>query len=215
MKKDMNIDKEKKYLFIHIPKTAGESMYRLLKENGATGFLEKHSTALQARNALGVDCFKGYFCFSFVRNPWDQAVSFYEHLRKPLYIPRDVLRKQYPHLDGKYVGPVDACKLAMKTDFNEFVRRVYREEEIRHFYFYDQLFYLSDHDGELICNHVFKYEDLNNAVDVLKANLGLSGELNRTNKSERRPYREYYDEETVSIIEGRFRPTISGFGYKF
>jgi len=75
-----------KFVFIHIPKTAGSSFRTSLYENfdneNLKNFdLNQHITANELhqffnKNSLNWD---EYFKFSFVRNPWSRIVSYYEY----------------------------------------------------------------------------------------------------------------------------------------
>jgi hypothetical protein len=93
----MVIGTDRKFLFIHVPKCAGESITEVLlrPENGGRMFLGKHFTYLQAADALG-ESIHDLYSFAVVRNPYEQVLSFYEHLRKPLFVPAEELELQYP-----------------------------------------------------------------------------------------------------------------------
>ena len=86
------------FLFIHIPKTAGNSIQNILKDyseesvvtisphhDGINQFevrsdsysINKHSTLLEYQNEFGVAKIDGLFKFTCVRNPWDRLISFY------------------------------------------------------------------------------------------------------------------------------------------
>jgi hypothetical protein len=92
-----------KFVFVHIPKTAGTSVTSVLsrytnycdQEIGATEFgervqpayqrrfgLGKHSTAAALRNVMGHVKWKQYFSFAFVRDPFARCLSTYHFLRK-------------------------------------------------------------------------------------------------------------------------------------
>lgn len=89
---------EKKIIFIHIPKTAGTSITDLLKDNTTNkkfrynnhGKLRvlpdildyhKHSSSSRYEKLLGENLYSEYFKFTFVRNPWDRMVSWFEYAR--------------------------------------------------------------------------------------------------------------------------------------
>lgn len=85
-----------KCIFIHVPKAAGESVETALmgrpnweKDDPNYASLNlpkdsvvgdnKHYTIEQWKNHI---CFEAYFKFSFVRNPWSAAYSFYQYRKK-------------------------------------------------------------------------------------------------------------------------------------
>ena len=96
------INNTHKFIYVHVPKTAGTSITTLFSplttlfdlEIGATEFGEKiqdayrerfqitkHSALTEIYNAVGDRVFKNYFKFSFVRNPFDRIFSTYNFLR--------------------------------------------------------------------------------------------------------------------------------------
>src|SRR5438034_10978870 len=89
---------QKRFLFIHIPKTAGNSIQRVLRDysedelvplrseqDGVERFglrnpkykLKKHSTLAEYRAALDEPDFGNLYKFSCVRKPWDRMISLY------------------------------------------------------------------------------------------------------------------------------------------
>ncbi|MDD5273139.1 MAG: sulfotransferase family 2 domain-containing protein [Methylovulum sp.] len=92
-----------KFIFVHVPKTAGTSLTSALEkythycdlEIGGTVFgeqiqpayrkrfgLAKHSPAAEIRNMIGTVAWAQAFTFSFVRNPFSRCLSTYHFLRK-------------------------------------------------------------------------------------------------------------------------------------
>jgi hypothetical protein len=94
------VNNTRRFIFVHVPKTAGTSVKQyfgayvhdtdmsVLKRQDAnasavqprTG-LQKHSTALQVRNAVGAEDFDSFFKFSVTRNPFARTVSTYRFLK--------------------------------------------------------------------------------------------------------------------------------------
>ena len=65
----MMIDHQRKVIFIHIPKTAGISIYNMMRYSGS----QNHKTRL--------DYEEDYFSVRVVRNPWDRLVSAYSYVK--------------------------------------------------------------------------------------------------------------------------------------
>ena len=92
------ISLQKNFLFVHIPKTGGNSIQNILKEysedrivieydhqDGVERFgirnekydIYKHATLAQYQKVIEPEIFKKLFKFTVIRNPWDRMISFY------------------------------------------------------------------------------------------------------------------------------------------
>jgi hypothetical protein len=218
----MIIGFKKKFLFIHIPKCAGDSVRELLlsSANGGAQFLRKHSRNVDAERVMGEEI-KRFTTFAVVRNPFDQVVSFYEHLRKPLRMSPEEIERQYPGT-GSRLLPAWASELAMELKFSDFVHEVYsapHDERPQAAWFGDLLSWLTSVDGNLAPSRLLRFEHLREDFSKISADLGLEGKLPRRNASgdqnPRTDYRAYYDSASREIIEARFAPTLRLFGYHF
>lgn len=215
----MLIGFRKKFLFIHVPKCAGESITELLVDpaNGGGQFLGKHHVYAEAARVMGDDI-RRFTVFAVVRNPFDQVVSFYEHLRKPLWMEAAALERQYPGSGGKLM-PAWASELAMQHDFPDYVRQVYGQQQAPRGMMRDLCAWLTDAEGGFAGIRVLRYEQLAEEFGALSRELGLEGALPWLNASRNalsgiHP-RDRYDAVTRRIIEERFSRTLSRFGYAF
>ena len=70
------INRPQKWAYIHIPKTGGNSVSKILLSVPGSEQITVHGTLNQL---IGVD---DYFIFSFVRNPFTRLASWYEHKKR-------------------------------------------------------------------------------------------------------------------------------------
>lgn len=211
----MVISHSKKFLFVHIQKTAGRSFEAVLKENipDLKSFMGTHDHALWAKEQLE-EQWSDYYKVAFVRNPWDRLVSWYtmiqEKGRKTLYKRIFGMRK-YNHLT-QYV-------LSNSNSFEEFLYNcVDTIDDIdgKKSILYNQLDYITDKDGSLIVDFVGRFENLNKDTDTVFKTLGLENvTLPHKNSSKHKNYRSYYSEETKKLVSQRFERDIEFFSYEF
>lgn len=67
-----------KFVFVHIPKCAGVSIYHVFQ----TERKDQHHKRLCDLCAETRSTTKNYFKFCFVRNPWDRMVSSFNYQKK-------------------------------------------------------------------------------------------------------------------------------------
>jgi hypothetical protein len=207
----MLISYHKKFLFVHIFKTAGTSITNSLApycyRPGSTrpsnwmAFLtthwkkihrkpiKKHATAKEIRDSLNPEIFDSFFKFSFVRNPWDLQVSLYHFILDTPHNPG--------HQATKAMG-----------SFRNFV---FSREGSK----FTQSGCLTDDAGGLLVDFVGKFEDLEKDFGNVCCKVGISATLPHINKSERTGYRDYYDNETRELTARLYAEDIERFGYKF
>ena len=179
------------YIFIHINKTGGSSVVKAL------GAKFQHKTALEKISELGWDVWNQKFTFAFVRNPWDKVVSQY-HYRS---------RTNKTNLRD---NPVE---------FRQWVRLAYGEKAPQYYdhpkMFQPQLDWISDESGKVLVDFVGRFESFQQDFEEACRRLHRTVNLPHLKKSERRSYREYYDDETRDIIQTWYQKDIDHFGYKY
>src|SRR5690349_9407834 len=123
------ISLKKRFLFVHIPKTAGNSIQSALRgysedqlvalrkeQDGVERFglrnpkykIKKHSTLHEYRDALGDKQFGSLYKFTCVRNPWDRMVSYYF---TPTQSPESFDRKKFRRIISEAVSIADYLRL--------------------------------------------------------------------------------------------------------
>ena len=229
---------DSKTIFVHIPKNAGQSIERvflnrlgltwatraplLLRKNGEPELGPPRLAHLKAREYVAMKyvpqaMFDDYFKFTFVRNPWDRAVSFYKYL---------VSSQDY--------------------DFKTFLSNVLTEQlwTDMHWFVGPQAEYVLGEDGQMLVDFVGRFEHLQDGFDEVCNQIGIPPTpLPYVNKSKSeappqvrpgrfwdraklrlRPgsmlqqhehYRDYYDEESHDLLSRLYSTDIDTFGYTF
>jgi hypothetical protein len=98
------IIKNKKLLFIHIPRTGGTSIEQSFGRprcKEGINSLTQHNTLKQYSEKEDIN---SYFTFSFVRNPWDRLISWY------LWSHADIIYYQYMADQGLYCSNKNPLK---------------------------------------------------------------------------------------------------------
>jgi hypothetical protein len=219
-------------VFVHIPKTAGQSIEQFFMDLLGLDWKEDRDKLLLRQNdnpALGteklahlsaseyVNCghmteqeFSSFFKFSFVRNPWSRILSEYRY------------RNYFHHHSFKdfVINKMPA------PGFDDKYRHVMPQYEM-----------LYDRDGKLLVDFVGRFENLQQDFDRVCEKLGFEDSLlphrNPSDKKSRdlkRKFRnilfmngenrfqgldDYYDDETREAVAKYYRIDIETFGYEF
>lgn len=203
------------FAFIHVPKTAGVSVWAALHpyadhaehywanrwlagigihvNHYAPYRLKKfrlHMDATTLERQLPAAVFANLFKFAFVRNPWDLLVSYYHYLQQS--------RGHHRHR-----------RLGQAADFAAYVRYEIRRNKI------SQSRMLVDRQDRLLVDFVGRFESLASDFDWICRRIGVAAELPRHNRSRRGDYRSFYSDHLVRLVAGHFAEDIERFGYRF
>jgi Sulfotransferase family len=198
------ISLQKRFLFVHIPKTAGNSIQSALRDysedeliaqrkeqDGIERFglrnpaykIKKHSTLREYHEALGDEQFRQMYRFSCVRNPWDRMVSYYF---TPTQKAEAWDRKKFRGVISKAVSVPDYLRLD------------------------------SEADPFANVDYIMRFENLVNDFSAVCTTIGISPPiLPRYNRSIREHYSKYYDAELRALVRDRFAAEIKRFNYTF
>ena len=185
------IDRQNKFIFVHIPRTGGSSIEVSLNRgletlegnNTVVGtFQDKHWTSTRYKKEKPME-WESFFKFSFVRNPWDKAISTYEWLR---------MHKTHPQRTEK---GFKEWLLGIKPNCNSHAT---------------QSSYLKE-----TMNFVGRYENLHEDWAYIQSKafpLGYCpGPIPHINKTKR--HGEYHDEETIDFVSSYYCEDIKAFEY--
>jgi hypothetical protein len=205
------INHKHKFIFIHIPKTGGTSIEAMFDPKAPSRDVQyKHwslSDYFEQKEYISE-----YFSFSFVRNPWSLTVSMYNYLWHSNYNFPKVSRS-----NPKY-------KFIFNLSFKDFIlHQKFQSGTLKSGDIFSDkintknLFQLDfvTHNNKLV-DFIGKFENLQQDFDTICEKIGIARqELPHENKTNRKHYTEYYDNETREIVAQKYAKDIEYFGYKF
>lgn len=210
-------------IYFQIPKVASTSMKRMLKAELGIGGIGVHATRFPEPDLqrLAAGDYDNYFKFCFVRNPWARIVSCYEskisrgiNINQVFWVR--CLHYLLPHSAGPMLSRLSSSPVFHKhMSFAEFVDAVCAVPD-KHAdkHFRAQCYYLCDTNGNLRVNFVGHLESLEDDYREIAKRVKFSrSELELRGQSDRRPYRDYYDESTWSKVAQRYAQDVELLGY--
>jgi len=220
------ISLNKNFLFIHVPKTGGNSIQNILRnysednivslakhQDGVERFevrndkykINKHSTLEIYKKEIEPKIFKKLFKFSTIRNPWDMCISFYfSPHRGNVEWNRDNFKN--------FIKTVPTIRnyVTTKTFLEKFIEKIKRKLHIN--------IRIKDNNKPLDANIDFliRFEKLNEDFKKVCEIIEIPyEELPHRNKSSRKHYSEYYDKELIELVRNRFSDEINYGEYKY
>lgn len=211
----MILSTDPKFLFIHIPKTAGTSVEESLYYHQDFKYHHLvHGCALQFKQYLNDDFFDELFKFTFLRNPWDLQVSCWRYFVRNHGV--DMEFNEY--IDWKFNGSIEEMKDRLpKEDPNVNITLLRNG-----FYIHRTplTYFLIDEKGNYLVNYLGSLERLQEHFDIITTKLGTEKTyLPHVNVSTQGEdslnYRDYYNEKSIEIVKSRFALDIMMYGYSF
>jgi hypothetical protein len=172
-------------LFVHIPKTAGSSISKILDEKNLDNWKRKwprhHDPYSYLKEANLVD--EKVFSFAVVRNPYTRTYSCYKQYNKTNQT--DISFAQY--LDNIKQGKISTISPLLHIP---------------------QSFYIMDQD-DLQVERLYKFENLKELEDELGWELGFYNVGNYVVES----YIEDYSDEAIKMVQDFYSSDFINFGY--
>jgi len=189
------INHKHKFIFIHIPKTGGQSVWEFFY-----GKNWRQVNNIKPGSTHHLNCTKEllneYFVWTTVRNPYSRTVSLFKWLKKYRRIPK-------------------------KLSFNDFVNRLNLDllnlpwSEKRHPL--GQIEFIELLIGSIEnLDFIVQLENLQQDYNIVCDKIGISRkQLPCKNKTNHKHYTEYYDDEARQIVAEKYAKDIEHFGYEF
>lgn len=149
---------------------------------------------IRKESPLSHQQYHNYYKFTFVRNPWSRAYSWYKNvIRDPIHQVEQSVSKD--------------------CSFKEFLINHSEQWALR-----PQLHWIVDSQGNLPYNFIGRFEQLANDFDKVGQDLGLQETtlpklISSANK--KRHYSEFYDEFTKNLVADRYAEEIELFNFQF
>ena len=204
----MIICTSRKFIFVHVNKTAGTSITEALAPRlqwndivlGATPIgqaldqpfkdrfnLYKHSTAREIRDVVGAEVWSDSTTFAVVRDPVDRTVSLYRYLKR-IETAASPLRRLRRRLSGRQPVWNGLGALRESRSFSDFIRHPILRHEPG---FMPQHAFLSGENGEIIVDRLLRFEAIAEDFEALCRELGFGtlriGHENRSGRDGGRP----------------------------
>ena len=180
-------------LFIHIPKTGGNSIKQTNFFKRCKYFGHAHVEKIKHRNMYK-------YSFAIVRNPYDRLVSAYFYLKK----------------GGENNNGYDSLmqkKLEKYKDFKDFIKDLKLFTNDLHFK--PQHTFVCDSRGKIIVNHILKVENIDKDFSQLLRSKWLPNEkLQKINSSKHDDFSNYYDDEIKKHVYAVYKKDFKLFNYR-
>jgi chondroitin 4-sulfotransferase 11 len=212
-----------KFIFIHIPKTAGTSIKTTLD------FVKYRTNHRTLKNLINLepptgidwpwqkDGIENYFKFAFVRNPWDRAVSSYFYWANKYHqriknkqnsnIPNPIKERQLRHMENIY------AIIEKHKDFKGFYRHFADNPKALHSLC--PVFNVQSRWVDPRLDFIGTYENLIEDMRYICDQVGVPFMLQHQNASDHKSYRAYYDDELVDCVATIYERDISTLDYSY
>ena len=199
-----------KFIFVAIPKTGTHSVRQALRAHLGPQDLEQvglfvqkkfpipelarlqhgHLSLAQVQPYLRSEEFAEFFKFAFVRNPFDRFVSYCAFMTRQS-------------------GEFDRDAKAVMQHF-------IASPPWPHILFQPQHSFVTSSEGEMLADDVGRVEEMQASYDRIAQRIGIpTATLDKVNSSDRKDYRDYYDQSLIDGVAKLYARDLELFGYEF
>ncbi|MGD2056618.1 MAG: sulfotransferase family 2 domain-containing protein [Gammaproteobacteria bacterium] len=228
------ISLEKRFVFVHIPKTGGNAVQLALREYASDRMtfnarqqaynerlqethrfgiqnpymdIEKHSSIAEIHakwDERQLGAWSDYLRFACVRNPWERLVSLYFSPHREKSAAGKTGFRERLARFGR--APRSGTADFNPVKFREFIRKKAPRQ--------DQASYVLEGDA-LAVDHLMRFENLEQDFSGICELIGIEAVLPHANQSRRQPYQYYYDSQSRELVRKLCRRDIELFEYEF
>lgn len=190
----MIISHQNKFIYVHIPKTAGKSITSFLSNKPV------ERTPIHSKLIPDVNFLQNYTRITSVRHPLDRLVSWFFWTQKQMFF-----------------GPV-SIRTELNTisniSFQEFVKERIAEGLSSHFYTIHPQTTWFDLDHPY--HHIIRFENLHNDVQEIAEIFGINNSFEHINKNniDRDHFMTYYDQEMLDIAYEFYKEDFISLNYR-
>jgi len=220
----MLLASKRKFIFIHVPKVAGQSVTNALMPYAASPWQRVISVVIPYRYQLKVYTklrrFAGMY---FLPQPFDDHVKANEVVDSmgteafKSYFSFAFVRNPWAWVLSRYTYTLKNSRHKrhqLVTDdgsFEGYLQWLSNEEEL----FYLQKDFVCNSEGERLVNFIGKQEQLDNDFAHVCGAIGINATLPVFNVSSSSSYRDFYTADSRKLVEDMYAEDIEYFQYKF
>lgn len=183
-------------IFIHIPRTGGTAVAKSLFDRWGQGHVP-----LYVYRSHSKKLYEKYFKFSFVRNPYSRFVSAFYQAKS------DFHKSDWAK---KYVKGFDSVRKFARTIGEN---KILKNKIVRTSFFRPQWEYIYI-DGSIGVDFLGKFEFLQSNFEEICREVGITGHLEKVNKSDHNEYKAYLNEEVEKTLYKLYKFDFQAFGYE-
>jgi len=200
----MYVSEKHKLLFVHIPKTGGDSVRIMMRKCDPKCY--EHKEYHGVLDQVDADLFKDYFKFAVVRNSYELCASCYRYMTQNIAEER-----QEPNGLMEFIrGQLEISEISNDWQIGQAQNP-----------FPVQLDYFSE-EGKILIDKIFFYnKGLDSEMSDLKEKINFSGDLGWKKPGDRSHYygeynwKSYYNAKSIEYVKEVCRKDIEYFGFKF
>ena len=224
---------EHKFIYVHIPKSAGTFIKHYLLSNIEPGY-ESNQNQQDYDNKYRTTCeralsgivqdvpeYKDYFKFTIVRNPFDRVVSMYTYLggwKFDYFVENNIDSPMMPYVQKFH-------DYYIRDDFEGFIDYAYNQGNIKKFHagYYEPYVDRIKIGQTISLDQFYKIEDMKTCLQDLSKHFGFPKDTGfndwRQNSSseykKKKNYKDYYTAGTRDIVSSHFADDLDYFNYGF
>lgn len=221
----MEISHSNKFLFVHIPKTAGTSVSEVLRPYSNTlkpnplrtaahalrlrtspdrSWFEQHDSVRVILERWGKEVLSEYFSFAFVRNPYEHAMSHYFYTKNYKF-------GLFNNLSLRGLTFIEYLEWRLQGHDHQRMQR-----RTRFACMPDQSFYVIDKNENISVDKIFYSDNVNDALNVICATTKIPVPAEVPNlRISKNKKRDVLNKEAISLIRRLYERDFVNFEFDY